>query len=186
MIQHGVDTQTGDIWFDESTAPIRPLMSLQEFMEAFESLGVARVDVAMNPFPQCVFDRTICIGGQLFCISTQFSDSRSAHSPDLQMIRLFAKRSAWKRKQTGILLALRRFLSSKPLMVGLPQGYDSMEEQLSIYESWLSRTVGQTTHKQSYVWGHLNLVNSQDDCYFLQFDFLDSSSNPPSREIASA
>jgi hypothetical protein len=175
MVQHGVDATTGEIWLEESTAPIRPLMPLPQFMETFEPLGVARMDMAMNPFPQCAFGRTVCVGDQLFSVSSQFSDSRSTRTPDLRIVRLFAMRSAWKRKQAGVLLALRRFFSSKPRMVGLPQGYRSMEKQRVIYESWLSRTVGQTSHEQTYIWGHLKLVNSRNECYFLQFEFLDSS-----------
>ena len=174
MAQHGIDTKTGEIWLAESATPIRPLMALQEFMETFESLGAFRSDVARNPFPTIGFDRTHSIAGQHFSVAGQFSDTRSAHTPSLRIVRFFATRSAWRRKEAGVLLSLRRFFSSNPLMVGQPQRFRSMEKQRAVYDSWLTRIVGQTTHEQEFVWGKLKLINSRNECYHLQFEFLEN------------
>ena len=166
MDQGGIDVRTGEIWLVESTAPIRPLMALPEFMQTFAPLGVARIDMAMNPFPQCAFGRTVCIADQHFSVQAQFSKKTSTSTPgcevrvsspwgqlneepstripDLRFLRLLARRSAWKRpagkrKQSRLLLAVRRLFSSKSLAINLRQGYESMEEERVVYESWLSR-----------------------------------------------
>jgi hypothetical protein len=58
-------------------------------------------------------------------------------------------------------------------MVGLPQGFDSMDEQRSVYEKWLRDTMAQTVHEQMYPWGYLKLLNSRNECYHLQLDYFD-------------
>ena len=171
MTECGVDAQTGEIWLAEDVAPIRPLMTLEEFLESFEPLDAFRTDVAQNPFPTCGFGRTFRNGDQHFTVAGQFSDSRPTCTPQLRIVRLFATRSAWSRKKAGVLLRLRRMFSSNPMLIGLARGYHTMEQQLAVYESWMSASVGQAKHEQAYSWGHLKLMNSRNECYHLQFEF---------------
>jgi hypothetical protein len=179
MANQGIDPRTGEIWLAECTAPIRPFTPLQDFLQKFESFGAFRdpaqlkqqTQIPLSPFPICRFDRTFCVGGVHFSIALQFSDIRKS-APRLQNIRMFARRAKWKR-DTGFLVKVRRFVSSNPLMVGLPQGFDSMDEQRSVYEKWLRDTVAQTVHEQMYPWGYLRLLNSRNECYHLQLDYFD-------------
>ena len=167
----GVDSQTGEIFLAEGSSPIRPQMRLDEFMVAFKDLDAFRIDVAGNPFPTCGFGRTFLIADQHFTVTGQFGDFRLTSNPTLRILRLFATRGCWSRKKNSFILRLRRWISPRPWLIGLPPGISTMEAQLRVYESWLSSAVRQHGHERDYAWGKLRLVNSRSECYHLQFEY---------------
>lgn len=183
----GIDTITGELLIAASASSIRPLMPMSEFLQTFGPFGGYREPAQLQQlpaalksnFPVCRFDRTWCLNGVKFLISLQFSDTTLSSDPDLRHIRMFATKTAWKRRD-GAVHKLRKFFSKNPLMVGVPDMYESMERQREVYGKWLREVSGRDDHEQQYQWGHLNLVNSRQECFHIQIDY-----SAPSEEGAS-
>jgi hypothetical protein len=180
MADQGIDSTTGTIWMAECTMPLRPLVSLHEFLQEFEPFGIYR-DPGQHPHqpelptdacPTYKFDRTFNVAGLDFLISVGFSDLRAATSPKLRVTRMFALGSKWKR-ETSLLSRLMRFSPLSSPTVKAPERLGAMEEQRLAYEKWLRDTRVQTAHEQTHRWGSVKLLYGRHECFHLQVDYFD-------------
>ena len=175
MSKHGLDLSSGEIWLDECATPIRPFMSLDEFLETFASIGAFRDRAQLQPKiqrlwpnspPICHFKRTLCLLDTHLSISLQFSKDGN---PTLRNIRMFVRPTRWT-GTINFLGKLRRLFTGNPLS-GMPKGFKSMEQQLEAYEQWLHAATGQTEHHQTGPWGELVLVNYRQEGYLFQINY---------------
>ena len=177
MSRHGLDLSTGQIWLDECAKPIRPFMSLDEFLHTFSAVGAFRDPAQLNrpplpgwppPPPICHFKKTFCLLDTYLSISLQFSPDEN---PTLRNIRMFVRRQELSGK-IGFFARIRRAVTGS-ILAGMPKGFRSRKKELETYEAWLLAATGKNDHQQTFPWGELMLVDYRGDCYLFQINYAE-------------
>lgn len=136
-----IDPYTGEIWLCQDEDPLRPFMTVAEFLAS----GLAK-----NCHENMTFDRRQEIQyviGSCVLAGTSFSMILSFQPTELRCIQMF---------YSGRPPAHNWF--ERLIYQWIPGPVIPAEQAKAIQDKWLYDTLGQTTEKKVYSWGYIKSV----------------------------
>lgn len=153
-----LDRETGEIWMTECKVPIRPRMTVKEFLAAFASSQGVHCGEAM-----CIFRGTRCVGGTHFHLHLYFDadEQIDAEEQKLRSVWMFYSTRRWE-PPTG----WRKWLPTFSPIIG------NEADELAC-KTWLRAHVSQTLPEQLYRWGYLRLRFWRSEDPYIQVEYFD-------------